>query len=153
MSGVPFLIRPEQVRPYTIRGDESLYESRALIAPDGAGSEDLLVNHFTLRAGRALAPHVHPDNDELYYLLHGTGFIEVGGYEGRFDLVRYNVSPNCAVFIPAGTFHSLHNECEEDMTLLTIWPRLPEQGSNPVYDGRLATWGCTFRTVGAVAAS
>ena len=38
--------------PFWLEGDQAVYESRALIEPDGAGSEDLLVNHFTLRVDK-----------------------------------------------------------------------------------------------------
>ena len=146
-AAIPFLIRPEQVAPFSLTGDEPIYESRGLIERDGAGSQDLLVNHFTLHPGQGMAPHVHPENDELYYILTGHGFVEVGGWGGKFDQTRYDVAIDSAVFIPAGTYHRLQNEAADELRLLTVWPRLPKAGSNPVYDGRIAAWGCSFRTV------
>lgn len=141
----PFLVRAEEVLPYWLPGHEAIYESRAFIAPHGAGSRHLLVNHFTLHAGQRMERHVHPDNDELYYILVGEGFVDVGGSGGRFEEARFAVSPGSAVFIPSGTYHRLVNETERSLQLLTIWPRLPEPGSNPIYDSRLAAWGCSFR--------
>jgi quercetin dioxygenase-like cupin family protein len=141
----PFLVRAEEVMPFCLEGHDAVYESRALIEPEGAGSKDLLVNHFTLRAGQEMARHVHPDNDELYYMLEGVGFVDVGGGGGKFEEVRYPVSPGSAVFIPAGTYHRLVNDTERDVVLLTIWPHLPKPGSNPIYDGRIARWGSSFR--------
>jgi mannose-6-phosphate isomerase-like protein (cupin superfamily) len=143
----PFLVRPEEVVPFCLPGHETVYQSRALIAPDGAGSKDLLVNHFTVKVGQGMTKHVHPVNDELYYVLAGNGYVELGGAPGLFDEVRYPVEPDSAVFIPAGTYHRLQNEGGQDLVLLTIWPRQPEPGSNPIYDARLENWGCTFRSV------
>ena len=140
----PFVISPDGVRAFSLPGDEATYESRVLVGPDGAGSQDLLVNHFTLRAGHDMSSHVHPDNDELYYVLRGAGVIELGGCGGKFEQARYEVGPNAAIFIPAGTFHRMENGGSADLEMLTIWPRLPKPGSNPIYDGRIETWGCSF---------
>lgn len=138
------MVSASAVRPFALPGDENTYESRCLIGPDGACSRDLLVNHFTVRRGVAMVSHVHPDNDELYYVLTGVGYVDLGGHGGLFDDTRHAVEPNSAVFIPAGTFHRVVNEGDTDLTMLTIWPRLPAVGSNPIYDARLEKWGSSF---------
>jgi mannose-6-phosphate isomerase-like protein (cupin superfamily) len=134
------------VEPFSMPGDEDTYESQAVICPDGVGSRDLEINRFTLKAGKRLAGHVHWDNDETYYLLAGHACLTLGGRpedgEGGQD---FEVGPESVAFIPAGTFHRLDNTGGEDLILLTIWPRTPTPGNNPIWDGRLEAWGTTFR--------
>jgi mannose-6-phosphate isomerase-like protein (cupin superfamily) len=141
----PFVIQAEDVRPFSLPGDDITYASRAVIAPQGANSKDLLVNHFTLKPKRGMAGHIHPDNDELYYILSGEGFVELGGSGGPFEKSEHPVSRDTAVFIPAGTFHLVRNESDSELVLLTIWPRLPTAGANPIFDGRIASWGTSFQ--------
>lgn len=139
----PFVVRASEVSPYVTAGSEGVFESRLIIGPDGAGSSALLVNHFTVLAGRGLEPHAHPDSDELYYVLGGEGYVELArpGEAPR----RHDIAAGTAVFIPAGVTHHIVNTGDSAITMLTIWPSLPKPGSNPVYDGRIAAWGTTFR--------
>jgi len=137
------------VEPFSIPGDEDTYASQAVICPDGVGSQELEINRFTLKAGKRLAGHVHRDNDETYYVLTGHARLTLGGRPadgvGGQD---FDVGPESVAFIPAGTFHRLDNTGDQDLVLLTIWPRTPTPGNNPVWDGRLEAWGTSFRVRG-----
>lgn len=140
----PFVVDAAEVAPFSLPGEDDVYASRLVIGPDGAGSRDLLVNHFTVRPGRGLTRHVHPTNDELYYVLAGNGSVEL--QQGDGALLVAPVGPGTAAFIPAGTWHRIQNDADVELVMLTIWPRLPEPGSNPIYDARIVDWGTTFRT-------
>jgi mannose-6-phosphate isomerase-like protein (cupin superfamily) len=140
----PFIVSPRAVRPFSLDGDEGKYRSRNLIGPHGANSKNLLVNHFTVLVGNGMSSHVHPRNDELYYILAGEGVVELGGHAGLFEFSSQEVGKDDAIFIPAGTFHRIENTGDLELILLTIWPHLPYPGDNPIYDGRLAAWGSSF---------
>jgi mannose-6-phosphate isomerase-like protein (cupin superfamily) len=134
------------VESFSMPGDEDTYESQAVVCPDGVGSGDLEINRFTLKVGKRLAGHVHWDNDESYYVLAGHARLTLGGRpedgEGGQD---FEVGPESVAFIPAGTYHRLDNRGSEDLVLLTIWPRSPTPGNNPIWDARLEAWGTSFR--------
>ncbi len=52
----------------------------------------------TVAPGQATERHYHRESEELYYLLEGSGEIELGGE-------RCAVGPGDAVLIPPGTLH------------------------------------------------
>ena len=141
------VVHAPDVEPFSIPGDEDVYESQVVVCPDGVGSRDLEVNRFILKAGRRLPGHVHQDDDELYYVLHGRATLTIGGRaDDGTGGIDFEVGPESVAFIPAGTFHRLDNSHAEDLVLLTIWPRTPTPGNNPIWDARLAAWGTSFRT-------
>ena len=60
----------------------------------------------------------------------------------------YEVGPDTAIFIPAGTLHKITNTGTVDLEFLTLWPITPaEEGVNGVYDERQREWGTNFRKV------
>lgn len=149
MADPTLVIDSRQVEPFALPGDEDTYLSQAVITTDSCGSEALYVNRFVLKAGRSLPGHVHPDSDELYFLLHGRGIVTLRGDTVPGGEIRQELEPEMAAFIPRGTFHRLENPNDEDIVMLTIWPRFPDPGSNPIWDGRIAAWGSSFRLKGA----
>ena len=98
------------------------YISRLLIESEGVGSSRLMLVHATLK------PHSSPGDgaahpvpyDEAYYVLRGQGRMEFGDEEEPYD-----VGPDTAIFIPAGTMHKITNTGEGNLEFLTIWPLTP----------------------------
>lgn len=126
--------------PAESKGD---YISRLLIESEGVGSSKLMVAHATIKPNKApLNAGVHPyPYDEAYYILRGKGRVEFG--EGEES---YEVGPDTAVFIPAGTRHKIINTGIDDLEFLGIWPIMPmEEGINGVCDERKRAWGTSFR--------
>ena len=139
------IVRAHDVMPYGPAGLEGIYDSRLLVDAQGVGSQRLQVVHATLQPGCAPGEGgVHPiPYDEAYYILRGTGRMEFD--EGA---EAYDVRPDTAIFIPAGTWHKITNTGTEVMEFLTLWPLSPDQeGINGVYDERLRAWGTSFRLV------
>ena len=129
------------VEGYTLSGHEDAFVSRLLVDREGVGSEALIVNHFTLMPGKKTGESPHPEPyDEVYYVLRGSGVVWLGE-----ALEPHDVEPNTVVFIPGGTKHALENTADEDLEVLTIMPRQPVEGVNPIYDERRRAWGTTFR--------
>lgn len=128
--------------PKEMEGD---YISRLLIEAEGVGSKRLMVVHATLKPGKSAGGGgAHPEPyDEAYYILRGQGRMEFD--EGA---ETYEVGPDTAIYIPAGTWHRITNTGDEDLEFLTLWPLQPAtEGVNSVYDERLRAWGCSFRLV------
>jgi quercetin dioxygenase-like cupin family protein len=136
------VVKASEVMPFSLPGYEHEHESRMLIDKSNAGSERLLIGHFTLKAGQISGGGTHrAPNDEVYYVISGVANLNMDG-------VDYDLEKGMVVFIPGGTFHALSNKSEtEDFVVLTIFPIQPEPGVNVVYDARLQAWGKTFRTI------
>ena len=141
------IVRADEVEPFSLPSTVGVCESQCLIDPDGVGSQPLVVNRFTLRAGQHLKGTAHPPgHDECYYVLSGRAHLTLGG-DPRTGAggAHHELEPDVTVFIPGGTYHALDNPYPEDLVILTIWPDLPEPGAQPFWDGRLREWGTTFR--------
>lgn len=60
-------------------------------------------------AGCSTQRHYHKESEEFYYVLHGSGRMEIDGEEER-------VGPGDAVLIPAGAWHQI--VAEEELVFL-----------------------------------
>jgi quercetin dioxygenase-like cupin family protein len=133
----------EDVEGFSPKGFEDTFVSRMLVDKTSVGSERLTVNHFTLRPGKHTDPGSHPPPfDELYYVVSGTGWVDLGS-----PAKAHAVKPGTVVFIPCGTDHALRCDAGADLEVITIMPAQPVPGANPVYDARLEEWGTSFRMV------
>ena len=65
----------------------------------------------TVPPGATTEPHRHPQAEEIYYILSGTGRITVGA-ETR------DVGPLDAILIPPGTSHAMANTGEKNLVFL-----------------------------------
>ena len=142
------IVQADDIEAYSLPGDEAVYHSQCLIDRDGVRSTTLSMNRFTLKAGQHLHGLAHPIGaDECYYVIRGRARLTMGGDPKTGEGAEVQeIGPDTAIFIPGGTFHAIQNLSEtEEFVILTIWPRLPEPGSNPIYDGRRKAWGTSFR--------
>lgn len=92
---------------------ESGTEIRELLntAEKGQGRMSLALE--TLKPGQHTAPHWHAHLEEIYYILHGQGCVEIG------DEVRA-VRTGDAILIPVNRVHCLYNTSNSDLKLLCI---------------------------------
>jgi mannose-6-phosphate isomerase-like protein (cupin superfamily) len=135
----------DDVEPFLQPGQD-VYLSQHLLGRENCGLHDCFLNCGRLAARRALGGGNHPDNDEVYYVVSGHSWLDLGGDPNTGKgCASYAVEAGSVAFIPAGTFHRLRNEADEDVVILTIWPQAPAPGANGVHDERLAAWGTGFR--------
>lgn len=92
------LIAPREVGP-VVSGDvipfsEGIHLGSAVVEPHGRA-----------------APHSHEASEEAYYVVEGSGYVEVGGE-------RYEVGAGKAVLIPRGAEHWIVNTGEERLRLI-----------------------------------
>jgi mannose-6-phosphate isomerase-like protein (cupin superfamily) len=71
------------------------------------------MNYAWITKGNQLPPHAHPDGEEFYYFLEGTGSILVGDQ-------WLDVTGGDFVTVPEGAMHSVKNADDHDLMFLTI---------------------------------
>ncbi len=142
----PYLVlSADDVEPFS-HPAEPVYRSQHILGSESAGVHDLLLNQGTVLARGGLGGGNHPDNDEIYYAVRGTSLVDLGGDPTTGEgSTTYRLDPGMITFIPAGTFHRLRNDSDEDFVLLTIWPQPAVEGANGIHDERLKQWGTGFR--------
>ena len=79
---------------------------------------NLFCDVYGLEAGQSQAGHRHAVGDKLYYVLSGSGRIQVDGDERP-------VSPGDLVCAPAGSEHAVHNPGPERLALLVVMAPKP----------------------------
>ena len=92
-----------------------------LIGPDACGAEYFAAGTFHLAPGCETMPDIHPQSEELYYVVSGSGRLVMDGEEFR-------VEGGMAVYIPAGVEHQSFNDGEEDLVYFYVFGP-PEPGA------------------------
>jgi mannose-6-phosphate isomerase-like protein (cupin superfamily) len=89
----------------------SLAEAEAFTTADGSTIRELLglptapvrnqsLAEATLEPGQATERHYHAETEEIYYLVEGSGEMELDGD-------RRSVAPGDAILIPPGAWHQI----------------------------------------------
>lgn len=81
--------------------------TKNLIGPASAGSEKIKVNITEYLPGYTHELHVHPNQEEVIYVLSGQGFSETDGD-------KQDISPGSVVFVPAGVPHATSNASDSE---------------------------------------
>jgi mannose-6-phosphate isomerase-like protein (cupin superfamily) len=74
---------------------------RVLLDAEAAGARNQSLAEASLDPGQATKRHYHRESEEIYFLLDGSGEMEVDGE-------RRGVGPGDAVLIPPGAWHQIH---------------------------------------------
>ena len=134
-----------QVKSFSPEGKEDSYSSRLLVDKESVGSEIMVMNEFTLKAGKQTYEGNHGDGfDEIYYLLEGRVLLYLQEM-GTSNYKEYNFHKGSYAFIKGGRGHYMVNPYDEEAVLLTIMSKYPNKGVNSVYDERKVKWGTSFR--------
>ncbi len=88
--------RAQQV-PFTTKDGSTI---RSLLDLSNAPVVQQSLAEASLPAGAATERHYHRASEELYFLLEGTGIMEMDG-------VKKAVIPGDAILIPAGAWHQI----------------------------------------------
>lgn len=79
----------------------------------------LNVTHVRIKPGETVPTHTHLDEDQIYYVATGTGFVVLNG-------VRTDVSAGSSVMIPIGTEHEITNTGSEPLDYVFFVVFVPE---------------------------
>jgi len=77
-------------------------EIRELLAHRNSCIQKQSLAEARVLPGACTTPHYHPQTEEIYYILEGTGRMRIG------DAVR-EVAPGDAIAIPPGAVHTITN--------------------------------------------
>ena len=86
-------------------------EIRELLAHRNSCIRNQSLAEARLPAGRATMPHLHPQAEEIYYIIEGQGEM-ILAHEKR------TVVPGDAIAIPPGIPHQIINEASEPLSFL-----------------------------------
>jgi mannose-6-phosphate isomerase-like protein (cupin superfamily) len=96
---------------------ESVNRVEAFVTKDGSAIRELHHTQVQSLAAATLEPdqaterHYHRVSEEIYFVIKGSGDMEVDGEHQR-------IIPGDAVLIPAGAWHSLHNNGTSELRIL-----------------------------------
>lgn len=71
------------------------------------------MNYAWLEPGKQLTAHTHPDGEELYLFLEGTGEILIGD-------TWFPITKGSFATIPVGSTHSVKNNSTVNLTFMTV---------------------------------
>ena len=94
-------------------------ENQPIITKDSVGSELLCSGMWWLHPGQASAPDIHPDADELYYVVSGSGKLVFEEDE------EHEVSKGMSIYIPRNVKHQTFNTSGEDLCYYWVFAPPP----------------------------
>lgn len=80
--------------------------------PETVGSKNLVFVLGSFEPGEGLVPHIHPESEEIYYVIEGKGTV----YAGK-EKKEIFIEPETALYIPAGTPHYVRNTGVEKLVI------------------------------------
>jgi len=98
-----------EVQPETYADYRPIFETKRLN-----------VTHVRIRPGETVPAHTHHDEDQIYYVVTGEGFVELDG-------ARTDVGAGSAVMIPLGTEHLITNTGSEPLDYVFFVVFVPER--------------------------
>lgn len=99
-----------------------------LLGPQNSPARNLVFGLATFPAGTVAAAHTHPAEEEMLYILAGSGEIVAADQACRLE-------PGAAVYIPAGTEHQIRVDAGGALELVTVFSPPVTPGA---YDPRQA---------------
>lgn len=85
-----------------------------LLGPQNSATKKLTLSIATFPAGSAPPGHVHPEEEEMVYVLSGRGRLLAG-------TASYPLEPGTALRIPAGLEHGAVNDGDAPLELLCVF--------------------------------
>jgi mannose-6-phosphate isomerase-like protein (cupin superfamily) len=80
----------------------------------------LNITHVSVHPGETVPAHTHADEDQVYWVQSGRGFVELDG-------VRTEVAAGSAVLIPLGTEHLITNTGSDPLAYVFFVVFIPER--------------------------
>jgi mannose-6-phosphate isomerase-like protein (cupin superfamily) len=98
----------ERAEPFTTADGSTI---RELLGIPTASVKNQSLAEATLAPGQETQRHYHRASEELYYLLEGSGDIEVDGEQAR-------VTAGDAILIPPGAWHQIRADASTELRFL-----------------------------------
>jgi len=103
-----------------------------LVTPHLDQGAGLTTGEVIIYPSRGHAPHLHPNEEEVIYVISGEGEQTVG------DGPAFPIREGDAVYIPANTLHSTYNTTWRPLRLVVVYtPGGAETGLDALPDARI----------------
>jgi mannose-6-phosphate isomerase-like protein (cupin superfamily) len=102
------IVNRDRVNAFTTKDTSTI---REILAPRNSSIARQSLAEATLRPGAKTEAHRHPQTEEIYYILTGSGRIAIEGE-------TQTVAPGDGIAIPAGQRHQIQNVGTEDLVFL-----------------------------------
>lgn len=104
-----------------------------LVTPHLDQGAGLTTGEVIIQPGKGHAPHVHPAEEEVIYVISGEGEQTVGETGEAFPIREGD-----AVYVPANTLHSTYNTTWRPLRLVVVYtPGGAETGLDQLPDARI----------------
>jgi mannose-6-phosphate isomerase-like protein (cupin superfamily) len=97
-----------EAEPFTTKDGSTI---RELLGLPTSSARNQSLAEATLPPGGATQRHYHRDAEEIYYVVAGSGEMEIDGQRGR-------VAPGDAVLIPPGAWHEIRADSAGELRFL-----------------------------------
>ena len=98
------MINVKEIEPRMILGGPI----KPVVSPKTVESKNLRFALGVFNPDEGLVPHIHPESEEVYYVIKGKGTVYIG--EERKEI---SIEPEIALYIPPGTIHGVKNTGKE----------------------------------------
>ncbi|MBW1699023.1 MAG: cupin domain-containing protein [Deltaproteobacteria bacterium] len=85
---------------------------RTFFTKDTVGTEDLMFVMGDFTPGEGLEPHVHEEQEEVYYCVSGNGTVWYGD-----ERTETSIGPGVGLWIPRGVEHAVKNTGKEQLVI------------------------------------
>jgi len=85
---------------------------KVMFNPETAGTRYMRFSVGYFSPGQGLNMHIHPESEEVYYVVEGRGTVYVGEERRKME-----VNKDTAVYIPPGTIHGIRNTGSEELVV------------------------------------
>jgi len=85
---------------------------KRMFNPETVGTKNMTFSVGYFAPGEGLKPHLHPESEEVYYVVRGEGIVLIG--EERKPLP---IDPDTAIYIPPGKIHGVKNSGEDRLVI------------------------------------
>ncbi len=97
-----------QAEPFTTKDGSTI---RELLGLPTSSARNQSLAEASLPAGGATERHYHRESEEIYYLVEGSGEMELDGE-------RRDVAPGDAILIPPGAWHQIRADEGQELRFL-----------------------------------
>jgi len=102
------ILKLDEVEAVTVLGGSI----KIMFNPETADTRHLRFSVGYFDPGEGLAAHIHPESEEVYYVIRGTGTVFLGDAREPVDVVG-----DTALFVPPGIVHGVENTGSEKLVI------------------------------------
>ena len=106
------VIEPEKFPQW--QAPDGSREVTPLVSEDSCDATSCTAGMWSIRPGLECSPDIHPDADELYYVVSGSGILTLGDES-------FSVREGMTIFIPRNVTHVTRNTGDVDLTYFWVF--------------------------------